>query len=433
MTYTIKIPSALYNPSEDIRPGDIILLNMNPNRFSLPRFLERLSQKSLNEEGGHQDIEHAGVCINLQLKNDQEPKKYIVHLMGRGFLIEPIEKVCNKKTVHVYRPKNDNDATLLANKINEVVREKKTYLKQTMRWSFLVAFFSHVRRLLNSVGLRNRFLKPTPISKNESHIATTSICTKLVADLYKEACRRASTTQHNKRNLSDEYMNIYGNTLPKTLQAYLARNINYTSYIIPHARENIYEQLNAALSKEIKRLQQTSKTGKLKAKKLNSAMHDIKSENLPTDPFEKAIRLLKTIKPILQEHRNSIHLFETKSFSHINSFLKTQGLYAGYYDSQFVKETKESLENELNKLNYTSTQKLLYYHFRQLGRSDREARFEVQPSLSEWVKQNPYRIAAASMTGLGFFAGVIPYAICKLAYLKHRNAEYNLTHRPSFQ
>lgn len=367
MSKLIKLPTPIYeqnHPDHGLQAGDIIITYQNPRHGSLSDSVVSSFQSLWNEEGGHHNAEHGAFVIEV------DGKLKLAHLLSKGFVIEDLN---NKRTKHVYRIKDETDRKDIARALNQLFTEKNNFFKENLFWRYFIIAVTFLRRSINSIGIKNTSLINQPRPSSTHEIAVNSICTKFVADCMVEATHRVNTP----KNLSEKYINIHTMTAPKTLQAYLDRNLNYEAFIVPQAG-------NALCEKVIKMIPSTPKTAEI-----HQAIEVFEKNCSANNDYEKTRRLIQYISPLLKHH--------PKLQAELNRFLKSQGLHRNYIDANNIVESAENIKRWLKDRNYDADEVAMYTIYRQRGLSDAESQFLVRPTLGQWFALHPIRITLVSL------------------------------------
>lgn len=422
-----KLPACCASP-EEFEAGDIIIFDINCNYQNPAKHCTVIVQKMFNNHGGHKDAVHAAFVVEIN------GKKKIAHLRANGFVLDDINMI--KTVAHVYRPRIHQKE--IADEISHYIENHIEELKKKLRWKNVTAAFSFVRRLVNSVGIKNsdpdKLTKPVEnpelLPTQDQFISSWNVCSKFLTQSYAGSCN--SLTKRTREDFRSALMNITSNTLPKTLQAYLYRCSNYSYYVMPHLDERgkITDNLQKIVREEIVRL----KTGKFRSiqkaqdleVKINEFFSHLSEEKVVTDvksDFEQAKSFLKEITPLLKINTgNNVKI--PSSYQRVISYASSQGLYADYFEKDLkFNSNNHDLTTEAKQA-YQYNEKLAskYSQYRQLGFSDAEARFECKPKLWDWMKINRRRNIAAAVTVVPFVFWSIPYGIARVYKAKQKNA-----------
>tara|TARA_R110000868_G_scaffold354198_1_gene615505 strand:- start:267 stop:1742 length:1476 start_codon:yes stop_codon:yes gene_type:complete len=450
-----KTPLFCGSPT-DLQAGDIVIFGMRPPALQDEKIAKKPRRKDvagnitvfqqgfLNEKGGHKDSVHAGFIVM------NEGQLMFAHLVGEGFLLKPIKDIYGpgeheagyfKSTTHVYRPRKNGDK-LAAELVKllpvmQSVDHQKNNLSK-VKWKFSVGLRSVFHRIFQSLRLMHR----NPAAENfvdkdvpkERVIANASICSKLVADAYIHACHNLTLADADNFNYRARYMNISSFTLPKTLQAYLYRNVNYEYLVMPNQREEVYDKLVEVVKKEVSRLVADGNIANAnhKGEELEAILNADRVNDSPDeDVMQKSINLLKKLSPVLLRNTRG-HKSTPTSYWNVMLFAKSQGLYAEYL-GQDLHDRKEGKITNLAKehYGYSDKQAKQYSQFRRIGFSDEEAKFECQaaPTLGDWFKLSPVRNTVISCTGVGFLFWVLPRGLSCAASVRKRNQELLIVER----
>lgn len=423
-----KTPS-LCPDNASLRAGDILIFNYNhhrPLRKSQCRTM--WFQGLINESGGHKDTVHAAMVVEV----DGELK--IAHLRAEGFALDDINTI--KTTTHVYRPAKHAEG--LITELNSIVSKihGDPALSKQLHWSVIASIRAFLRRSANSLGTKNSdpIAKPVAHPENlpKSQISGDSICSKFIAQTFITACYRLSRNDPST-DYRRELMNIGSFTTPKTLQAYLYRNINFNYLVMPSERNKIFSKLLEVIDKEIVRLLDHSENMDKfkKGQDLYAAVrkfmktyeahhedtdpddefHDFPDE-APDDLYTQSIALLKKVVPILKRNTGN-HIRTALSYANVMQYAKSQGLYSAYINSDLVFPSSRDNMEDFVKDQYQQTQPMaeMYAAYRELGYTDEEAKFEtsLHPGFGDWFKLNPVKNSIAVATVVPFIFFSLPY------------------------
>lgn len=430
-----KTPS-FCSDNASLKAGDILIFNYNHHRpMRKGQCRTMWFQGLLNESGGHKDTVHAAMVVEV----DGELK--IAHLRAEGFALDDIHTI--KTTTHIYRPTKHADE--LISELNTIVStiHHDPELSKQLHWSIIASIRAYLRRLANSLGTKNSdpIAKPVanPDELPDSQISANSICSKFVAQTFITACHALSKKNNPHTDYRRELMNIGSFTTPKTLQAYLYRNINFDYLVMPSERENVYAKLVEVINTEVVRLKKNPATSDKfrKGQDLEIAMNGVNNTNedanadpddvfhdVPDDPYSQSLSLLKKIVPILKRNTGS-HLKTPLSYTNVMTFAKSQGLYSAYINTDLVFPTNRDNFEEVVKDKYQQTQPMaqMYAAYRELGYSDEEAKFEtnLHPGFGDWFMLNPVKNSIAVATIAPFLLFSLPYGAYRAITTAARN------------
>jgi hypothetical protein len=439
-----KTPMFCESP-QDMQAGDILIFNdaylrrkkranESASASYVPKnvtgFFTKRQQALLNEPGGHMDSLHVGVVIEI------EGVKKLAHLLGKGFQLQDLDydsinhaKFLNT-TTHIYRPAAKHreeiaaELTGLISALHPEDRQNKRLTK--IKWAFIVAIRSVIFRMVSSL----RIIHTNPHEKVMAErdippmreIANASICSKFVADGYISGCN--NLTKKNNYNYRAQFMNISSVTLPKTLQAYLYRNVNYEYLVMPNRREELFTYLLAVIRAEIQRLTiDALPAAQKKAADLSAAIGVFQASVTPDDLMQKSILLLKVLSPILMTNTRG-HSSVPTSYKNVMAFARTQGIYEEYLTHEFYDRRHGKITTLAQQhYHFTQPQAKIYSQYRHLGYSDVEAKFEchIAPRFGDWYKLSPARNILLTCSVIGFFCWVLPRGLSRAREVTQRN------------
>lgn len=434
----IKMPDGCFSSVDDLKAGDIVFFTMSPKPYSslmsASNSFVRLFQSFVEGEGGHKNIEHCGLMVDVDEITPSGEKKTslkMAHLLLTKYKVIDPQRYISHRTAIIYRPKNENERLALAEQLKNICHEKQDVFEKKMQFRWWIIVGSFIKRFVNALGFYNTQLeiKPKTPSKREHNILGPSICPKFIADTYIEAARRLAVAG-DKRPFREHYMNIDSSTLLKSLQSYLNNNINYTCHVLPH-QHNSYDMLYHEILTQRNRLNNMESS----AAKIKAGMIDLALEAFAIDTnvdknneYAKSLHLLKTVMPSLR-HNTGTGLGVPASYKAVIAVAKSQGIYPEFCESMVVKETEASLNRHLNHLGYDPDQRQIYLEYRRRGFTDKQAQFEAVPTLNQWCANHTRQLKAAACTGIGIF-GLLAYGKVKTMVTERRNADYINAHQP---
>lgn len=368
MPELFKLPKPIYDqnhPESGLVAGDIVIHYQNPHSGDIVGNLISTSfQTLLNERGGHNNAEHAAIVVEV------DGKLKLAHLLKHGFVLDDLN---NKRTKHVYRIKNDADRLAIGKELNKLVTLKNTFFKEKIIWRRHLSLVIFIYQILNSIGIRNSSLVKKPKPTQSPSMNTNANCTIFVVDFMREGIFHVNANE----NLVESYMNINSMTAPKTLQAYLERNLNYEAFIVPQTGNKLYKKL-------IDMIPVTTETTAI-----HEAIKKFESDFCDDNDYEKTRKLMQSINPLLIKH--------AKLGKTLKIMLESQGLHSEYFQQGNVVETPQNISQWLQKINYNADEIEMYHLFRKRGLSDTEAQFSIRPTLAQWFALNPIRVTLVSL------------------------------------
>lgn len=257
-----------------------------------------------------------------------------------------------------------------------------------------------------------------------------------------------------KRNYRMRYMNTASITMPKTLQAYLWRNRRYDYLIMPERkfikpgqaeaanrdlhREFCQDFIAVVKSEAAKMMLNFHPSSLYKGQQVyniinkfeHATYHNpvfpvlpddmervyVREEHKPqVDAVAECIKTMKELAPHLRRNARG-NCVNTPAYKRVMAYLKEQGIYKEYIENEYY-DRRDGKISELAEAHYhyTKPQAKFYSRYRGLGFSDTEAKFEVNPkaSFGDWYKISPVRNTLLTVTGIGFFAWVLPRGLSR--------------------
>lgn len=283
---------------DQLEPGDVILFR-TPARMRTTQKLISFTQAIIDRKHGHFETTHAAICVS---KNPTE----IAHLTGgkvMGYKREPLKDMMDRdggdRLFVAYR---HNDETTRRKIAEEAGNEDK---HKDIKWVFKETIPALFKKT-------DKPAKPTKKDYDQYQFAQNSFCSKFVAQVVKKVMKGKVSSQEGK--------GFSTSISPKALEAGLYTNNNFTSIVYP-GKGNPYDCIKKAIKNECERLaKRGGATSQTKAQNIlqQLAKFHIASENKNLDGFNKAVKLLQSMKTALSEQRG-LFGFGRKTTSYKNA------------------------------------------------------------------------------------------------------------------
>lgn len=300
----------------ELKAGDILLFRKPfsaldksgcMNKFNRAQIM--LAGAFFNQENGHYDTTHAGICVGI----DSKGNVLIAHLTGHeimGYKKEPLKDMLQRdggdRAFVIYRPRS----FVMSQAVTTIASDEAN---QSIRWDKIAAL---------SMFVKFPKLRTAKEKKVTKKLSRASFCSKFVSQVIKKAARESY--------LIDEYDdNMPSAVMPKHIEGKLYSHPYYDALLYT-GNTNIFELMINRIREELGRVskevtQKEDWARIITHRILEMTILFLRSEKKMHD-LDRTLILLKVIVPVLNMNIES-ELTDSNAYTNLIQYARERGIF----------------------------------------------------------------------------------------------------------